>query len=112
MRRGSTFPTVLVAVLVLSVPAAHACVSPRTVPIDRGPTLSGEEWEVSSSIRKNGTCRAGWLFAVNFNLPQIGYWTSATGTPVGGHISRYFKISANDAASFDGTERVFSGYAR
>lgn len=110
MRRGSTFATALAAVFLLSAPAAHACVSPRTVPLDRGPTLRGEEWEVSASIRKNGTCRGGWLFSVNFSLPQISNWGSATGIPVGGHISRYFDISASDEVSLDGTERAFSGY--
>src|SRR3954447_10211770 len=110
MRRVSTLAAGLAVVFVLSAPAAHACISPRTVPIDGGPTLSGEEWKVSASIRKNGTCRGGWLFSVNFTLPQITNWSSATGIPTGGHISRYFMISASDAASLDGTERVFSGY--
>jgi hypothetical protein len=80
------------------------------VPVASGPTPGGDTWHLSASIRKNGTCAGGWLFAVNVDLPQIGHWSSATGIPVGGHTARYFNISAADEASFDGSEHTFAGY--
>lgn len=104
-----TFVAVLAAVLALSAPSANACVAPRTVPIDNGLSPSGKTWEVSASIKKNGTCKE-WLFEVDFRLPEITNWGSATGIPVGGHLSRYYDISADDQESLDGTERVVSGF--
>jgi hypothetical protein len=109
MRRGLAFAAAFAAAFVFSASAALACISPRTVPIGSGLSPSGSKWEVSASIKKNGSCRE-WLFAVDFVLPEVTKWGSATGIPVGGHVSRFFNISASDDVSLDGTERVFSGY--
>ncbi len=78
------------------------------MPIAYGPSPAGEEWTFSASIRKNGTCDQ-WLFGAEFSIPQIGNWGMGTGIPVGGHLSRYFSISANEFSSDGGSERAFAG---
>jgi hypothetical protein len=103
-------------VMCLVLPAAAQatkkhCIDPRQVRIGTGKSLSGEEWEAFASIRENGNSCRDWLFGVDFTLPGVGEWGSATGIPAGGHTSRYFTISANEFQSEDGTEAVFSGYA-
>lgn len=86
------------------------CIHPRQVRIATGKSLTGEEWEVVASVRKNGNSCREWLFGLDFTLPEIVKWGTATGIPAGGHTSRYFKIDANEFQSEDGAEAVLSGY--
>jgi hypothetical protein len=83
------------------------CTDARKVQIDAGKSPTGEKWQVVASVRNNAGCR-NWLLALDFSLPPIRNWGSKAGIPAGGHISRYFKISAMDVHRKN--ETVFSGY--
>lgn len=98
-----------VSQVVLGTAAAH-CTKPHRHAIGSGPMPSGGSWSVIAGIKNNGSCES-WLFTLDFSLGTFGSAGSGMGIPPGGRVSReYFKLSANDLLSEDGSERVFYGY--
>jgi hypothetical protein len=105
----------LVAVLLLFVQllshdAAAACTKTRKVQIATGPSPGGSPWLVSAKKSSNGGRCDGWLFQVQFLLPNVISYSAAATIPVGGHTPKHFTISGLDGVGPDGLERVFSGY--
>lgn len=86
------------------------CIDPKSALIASGPSPTGEQFTIRAEVRNNGSDCHAWLFQVKFRLPRVMSWSGATGIPLGGHLSRYFTISALDGESPDNTERVFSGF--
>jgi len=91
--------------------AVAGCTKPHHHPIGTGPIPSGGSWSVTAGIKNNGGCES-WLFTLDFSLGPFGSAGTGTGIPPGGHVPReYFRLSADDLLSDDGSERVFYGYA-
>lgn len=109
MRCRPTFLLVAVAVLLFAVPStASACIDRHSVAVASGTNPAGEPWTLESTISGNGSCR-GWLLDLSFSFPSVGSWSTGSGIPAGGHVSRNYRIDAMDTIQEDGAERVFAG---
>jgi hypothetical protein len=113
--RSSRVSLALIALGVLLWPQLarandSACIRPKSVMVDSAPVSNGDQWTLRASVRNNGGRCDEWLFQLEFRLPPLGTWGTATGIPVRGHTSRYFSVSAFDSSTPGGAERVLSGY--
>lgn len=111
MRRAGILLLAVMALWQLGMgSAAASCTRPHHFAIGKGSIPNGEGWSVTAGVKNNGSC-AEWLFDLEFSLGKFGNAGSATGIPAGGHVPReYFRLSADDLLSQDGSERVLYGY--
>lgn len=97
------------ALLVFAPVATAGCIKRHSVRIAAGTSPSGLPWTVEGTIGNNGGHCREWLFGMEFELPDVGNWSWATGIPAGGHLRRGFEMDASDDLQEDGVSRVFSG---
>lgn len=91
--------------------APKHCIEPKRVQVGTGTTPDeGKSYGVRAEVRNNGHRCDDWLFQVQFRFPGIVSFAAGTSIPVDGHTPPGFPISALDALSPEGPQRVFAGY--
>ena len=71
------------------------CIKPRQVNAGQGKAPDGRFWRAEATVRTNGSCDQ-WLFGLEFRLPGVSRWASASGIPRGSHLSPRFRLNAAD----------------